>query len=89
MDYGALMTKSSLALRNLPTGTCKIKLSPADLGNFMSHPLLKPVSDKAVQGKAFVWDCGTVQIGQDAAGAGCVDFEGVWEADGGVSHIIL
>ena len=55
----------------------------------MSHPLLKPVSDKAVQGKAFVWDCGTVQIGQDAAGAGCVDFEGVWEADGGVSHIIL
>ena len=27
LDYGALVTKSALALRNLPTGSCRLKLS--------------------------------------------------------------
>ena len=58
------------------------------MGNFMSHPLLKPVSSKAVQGKAFDWECSTVQIGHDATGAGYVDFEGTWEEDGGVSQLL-
>ena len=79
------MTKSSLSLRNLPTGSCRLRLSASDPGNFMSHPLLQPVSSRAVGGKAFDWDCATVKIGRDASGAGCVDFEGIWEADGGVS----
>ncbi|GAX78409.1 hypothetical protein CEUSTIGMA_g5851.t1 [Chlamydomonas eustigma] len=81
LDYGALITKSTVALKNLPTGHCKIRLSATDLGNFMCHPLLHPISSKAVQGKSFAWDSSSVMIGRDASGAGFVDYEGTWESD--------
>jgi hypothetical protein len=43
LDYGALITNKAFALRNLPKGNCKIRLSGSDMGNFMVHPLLQPV----------------------------------------------
>jgi hypothetical protein len=49
LDYMALLSKQSLTLRNLPTGFCKLRLTASDLGNFMTHPLLAPISSTAVQ----------------------------------------
>ena len=83
MDYGTLITQSAVALRNLPTGSCKFRLSAEDLGRFFSHPMLQPAAAKAVAGKAFRWDCAAVVIGQDAvSGLGYIDLEGESDADG-------
>lgn len=83
LDYGTLITQSSVALRNLPTGSCKFRLSSEDLGRFFSHPMLRPAAAKAINGKAFLWDCASVVIAQDAvSGLGFIDLEGDSEADG-------
>ncbi|GAX77219.1 hypothetical protein CEUSTIGMA_g4665.t1 [Chlamydomonas eustigma] len=81
LDYGALISKSTMALKNLPNGHCKIRLTAADLGNFMSHPLLQPIASKAIQGKSFAWDSSSIVIGRESSGAGFVDYEGIWGQD--------
>ncbi|KAG1672029.1 hypothetical protein FOA52_008905 [Chlamydomonas sp. UWO 241] len=83
----ALVSSQSFALRNLPTGSCKLRLTASDLGNFMTHPLLAPISSTAVQGCPFVWDRDTIVMGADKAGAGYVDFEGCWAVDAGLYKV--
>jgi len=41
VNYRALVMEQRISLRNVPTGTCTITLTAADLGNFVVHELLK------------------------------------------------
>lgn len=81
IDYGALVMQQKVLLRNIPSGTCSLVLTAQDLGNFMTHELMKGVAANAIQGETFNFDKDTVRISVDSQGRGFVDLEGVWVKD--------
>lgn len=78
VDYGALVWQRKLSLKNQPIGTCSLVLTSTDLGNFMMHPLMAQVSNRAVQGRPFFFDKNTVLVNSHE---GFVEFEGVAAVD--------
>ncbi len=46
VDQQALLFQQRVALKNIPIGSCTLTLTPADLGNFMTHDLMKAPAGK-------------------------------------------
>ncbi len=51
------MFQQRVALRNVPLGSCTFVLTPKDLGNFMTHPLLATPAATAVQASGGALGC--------------------------------
>jgi hypothetical protein len=49
LDQGELLWRRRVALKNVPRGRCTLLLSPSDLGNFMTHPIMTQAAAKVRQ----------------------------------------
>jgi hypothetical protein len=49
IDYNKLIWQQSVALRNVPQGTCAITLTEKDLANFVVHPIMKGAAALAIE----------------------------------------
>jgi len=90
IDYPKLLMQAKVQLKNIPTGTVKFVLSPTDLGNLMVHELMKLPSSRAVLGKPFFFDKGSVVLGESPTTRETyVQFEGVAAADGQRYRVVM
>lgn len=74
IDYLGLLS-GNITIKNIATGQCDLRLGSEDLGRFFIHPILQPISAKAIGGQAFHWDSRAVTIGMEE-GVGVVRLEG-------------
>ena len=78
IDYNKLIWQQTVALRNVPQGTCAITLSEKDLANFVVHPIMMGAAARAVQvsgAHVHVWG-GTVSGRHATSGSGSLDAHG-------------
>lgn len=86
VDLGTLVWERRVAMQNVPLGAVQIHLSGKDMGNFVSHPLFQQAASTAVQGHAFTWERGSVDISHQQRH---VLFTGRWAANGERYRILM
>ena len=74
IDYFGLLS-GNITIKNIATGQCNLRLGSEDLGRFFIHPILQPISAKAIGGHPFHWDSKAVAIVVEE-GVGVVHLEG-------------
>jgi hypothetical protein len=81
VDYSRLLMERKISMKNIPSGSVRIRLSGKDMGNFVSHPLFQDAAQTAVQvGRhkpIFCWTivavaCAAGAVGTVGAGGGAV-----------------
>ena len=74
IDYMGLLS-GQITIKNIANGQCNLRLGSEDLGRFFVHPILQPISAKAIGGQPFLWDSNAVTILMED-GEGVVHLEG-------------